>query len=100
MIDCTEAMRHLWEYLDGTVDLPDRGLVDEHLAWCRRCCGERDFAIELRRLLADSRSAELPDDVRHRLTGALGDLRPADGDRAARCETAVDGGADAPGTTD
>ena len=53
MIDCTEAMRQLWEYLDGTVDLPERALVDEHLARCRRCCGERDFAIELRRLLKE-----------------------------------------------
>jgi len=71
MIDCTDAMRQLWEYLDGTVEVADRALVDEHLARCRRCCGERDFAIELRRMLADSRTEELPDDVRRRLYDTL-----------------------------
>jgi len=74
MIDCHEAMRRLWEYLDGTATNADRGAVERHLARCRRCCGELDFAIELRRLLADSRSEDLPDDVRHRLTAALEDL--------------------------
>jgi mycothiol system anti-sigma-R factor len=74
MIDCPEAMRQLWEYLDRSVGAADRTLVEEHLARCRRCCGERDFAIELRRLLANSRSEDLPDDVRHRLTATLEDL--------------------------
>ena len=74
MIDCHEAMRQLWEYLDGTVTAADRGLVEQHLARCRRCCGELDFAVELRRLLAESRCDDLPDDVRHRLTATLEDL--------------------------
>jgi mycothiol system anti-sigma-R factor len=75
MIDCHEAMRRLWEYLDSTVCAVDRALLDEHLARCRRCCGELEFAVELRRLLADSRSEEVPDDVRHRLNETLEDLR-------------------------
>jgi anti-sigma factor (TIGR02949 family) len=74
MIDCFEAMRQLWDYLDGSTGPSDRTLVEEHLARCRRCCGERDFAIELRRMLADSRSDDLPDDVRRRLNDTLEDL--------------------------
>jgi anti-sigma factor (TIGR02949 family) len=74
MIDCAEAMRQLWEYLDGTVCTADREQVDAHLARCRRCCGELEFAVELRRLLADSRTDDLPEDVRHRLTATLEDL--------------------------
>ena len=74
MIDCYEAMRRLWDYLDGGVNATDHTLVEEHLARCRRCCGERDFAIELRRMLACSRSDDLPDDVRRRLNETLEDL--------------------------
>jgi mycothiol system anti-sigma-R factor len=74
MIDCHETMRRLWEYLDNSVDAIDRRLVEEHLARCRRCCGELEFAVELRRMLADSRSEDIPDDVRQRLNDTLEDL--------------------------
>lgn len=76
MIDCHEAMRRLWEYLDDTVGSADRSLIDEHLARCRRCCGELEFAVELRRLLANSCNDGLPDEVRHRLNQTLEDLGP------------------------
>jgi anti-sigma factor (TIGR02949 family) len=74
MIDCYEAMRGLWEYLDGTADAIDRAQLDAHLARCRRCCGELEFAVELRCKLADCRYEELPDDARKRLTDTLEDL--------------------------
>ena len=76
MIGCAEAIRQLWDYLDATVDAADRALVEEHLARCRRCCGELEFAVELRRLLANSPSEDLPDDVLHRLNQTLEDLGP------------------------
>jgi mycothiol system anti-sigma-R factor len=74
MIDCHEAMRRLWEYLDNAATATDRCLVEQHLARCRRCCGEMDFALELRRMLAESRSDDLPEDVRDRLTAILEEL--------------------------
>jgi anti-sigma factor (TIGR02949 family) len=74
MIDCHEAMRRLWAYLDNSATVTDRRLFEEHLARCRRCCGELDFAVELRRLLAESRHVDLPDDVRRRLTTTLEEL--------------------------
>src|SRR5436190_1286145 len=52
MITCAEAVRQLWEYLDGVVEVTDREAIEEHLSFCRRCCGELDFAEELRRFLA------------------------------------------------
>ena len=76
MIDCDEAMRQLWEYLDGVVDDADRALIDEHLARCLRCCGERDFARELRRFLSSHAREELPHDVARRLNQTLEDLGP------------------------
>jgi anti-sigma factor (TIGR02949 family) len=76
MINCDEAMRQLWDYLDGSVDETDRTLIDEHLARCLRCCGERDFAGELRRFLSDHARDDLPDDVARRLNQTLEDLGP------------------------
>lgn len=78
MIACAEAVRQLWAYLDGVVDEPSREAIDEHLSFCRRCCGEVEFAEELRAFLAAQAAEELPDDVRARLTTTLDRLDPAE----------------------
>ena len=77
MITCAEAVRKLWDYLDGVVDETQRELVEEHLAFCRRCCGELEFAEELRRFLASSAQEELPPEARARLTATLDELERA-----------------------
>jgi mycothiol system anti-sigma-R factor len=74
MITCAEAVRQLWDYLDGVVDEPDRKLIEEHLSFCRRCCGEMEFAQELRSFLAANGEDDLPPVVRARLTATLDDL--------------------------
>lgn len=74
MISCSEAVKQLWDYLDGAVEGPQRAALEEHLGVCRKCCGEVEFADELRSFLADNATDELPADVRARLTGYLGDL--------------------------
>ncbi len=85
MISCSEAVQQLWEYLEDEVSEQDRAAVDEHLAFCRRCCGEVEFAEELRGVLASAAQAELPTDVETRLTSMLDDLAadtPGPGDDA------------------
>jgi mycothiol system anti-sigma-R factor len=74
MISCAEAVRQLWDYLDGVVDDSQRGHLEEHLAFCRRCCGELEFAEELRGFLASNPPEDLPPDVRSRLTATLEEL--------------------------
>jgi anti-sigma factor RsiW len=76
MISCAEAVRRLWEYLDGALDTADRVLVEEHLGRCRRCCGELEFAHELRRTLTDAAHDDLPDHVLRRLYRTLEELEP------------------------
>lgn len=71
MITCAEAVKQLWAYLDGVVDEPSRAAIDEHLSFCRRCCGEAEFAVELRAFMAAQASEELPGDVRARLSATL-----------------------------
>lgn len=76
MITCSEAVRQLWDYLDGLVEGTAREAVEEHLNFCRRCCGEVAFAEELRRFLAEHarEDDELPDEVRVRLLATLAEL--------------------------
>ncbi|MGH2694240.1 MAG: anti-sigma factor family protein [Actinomycetota bacterium] len=71
MITCSDAVKQLWEYLDGSVEASQREAIEEHLSVCRRCCGEVEFAEELRKFLTDHSSQDLPEDVRARLVGYL-----------------------------
>ena len=77
MITCAEAVKQLWEYLDGVVDEAQREAIEEHLSFCRRCCGEVEFAAELRAFLAAQTAEELPDDVHARLLTTLDELDSA-----------------------
>lgn len=74
MISCSDAVRQLWNYLDGAVSEPDRRAMEEHLDVCKRCCGEAEFADELRRFLTDHASEEMPPAARARLTSYLNEL--------------------------
>jgi len=77
MITCAEAVRQLWQYLDGVLPEVDRAAVEEHLGFCRRCCGEAEFAEELRGFLGREAVEEIPVDVRTRLLATLEELESA-----------------------
>lgn len=75
MIECSAAVRRLWEYLDQTLDPADLDEVERHLSFCRRCCGELEFARELQQFLRRPAPARpLPGDVQGRLEGFIRDL--------------------------
>jgi anti-sigma factor (TIGR02949 family) len=74
LISCGEADRRLWEYLDSALSPEDAAAVEEHLSFCRRCCGELEFATELRALLRSHAKDDLPPLVRHRLVRFLDEL--------------------------
>jgi mycothiol system anti-sigma-R factor len=67
LISCRAAVERLWAFLDNELDEHDHEAVEAHLAFCRRCCGELEFAKHLRRLLATKGTGELPEGVRARL---------------------------------
>ncbi|MFP3915579.1 MAG: zf-HC2 domain-containing protein [Actinomycetota bacterium] len=77
MIACAEAVRQLWEYLEMELDEDDKQRVDEHLAFCRRCCGELEFATELKRIMARSTEVDLPTPIEERLQSFIDDLEEA-----------------------
>jgi mycothiol system anti-sigma-R factor len=74
MITCSQAVKELWDYLEGAIEGPEREALEEHLGTCRRCCGEMEFADELRGFLAANASDELPDEIRERLQSHLNAL--------------------------
>ena len=73
-IPCSEAVRQLWDYLDHAIGPEDQEKVEHHLSVCRRCCGELEFAKEIRRFLASGSSDEVPTHVKERLEGFVEEL--------------------------
>lgn len=78
MITCSDAVEQLWEYLERELDDIHRARVEQHLAFCRRCCGELEFARELRDFLGDAARPQLPTEVEGRLSAFLDDLEDSE----------------------
>jgi mycothiol system anti-sigma-R factor len=77
VMTCDTAVERLWAYLDQELDDHDHDAVEAHLAFCRRCCGELEFAKHLRRLLMAKGAGELAPGVRARLDGFIEELTEA-----------------------
>ncbi len=67
LIPCSEAVRQLWDYLDNAISPEDHEKVEKHLSFCRKCCGELEFAKELREFLVSWGAEEIPQEVKARL---------------------------------
>ncbi|MGH2361976.1 MAG: anti-sigma factor family protein [bacterium] len=79
MINCKEAISRLWAYLDRSLGRTQQEELEEHLGLCRHCCGELEFAKQIRERLKQSGSAtDLPSEARTRLEAFLKEL----GDKA------------------
>jgi anti-sigma factor (TIGR02949 family) len=74
VIGCAEAVRQLWEYLDGVAGQAQSAAIEEHLSLCQRCCGEAEFAAELRSFLAGHAADDIPSEVHARLLAALAQI--------------------------
>jgi anti-sigma factor RsiW len=67
MIACRDAVERLWTYLDRTLDRTREEELEQHLGLCRHCCGELEFAKQVRTKLSGSSDAPLARDARDRL---------------------------------
>jgi anti-sigma factor (TIGR02949 family) len=74
VISCAEAVRRLWDYLDGVAGQAQSAAMEEHLSLCQRCCGEAEFAAELRSFLAGHADEDIPPQVQARLLAALAQM--------------------------
>jgi anti-sigma factor (TIGR02949 family) len=68
VINCKEAVSRLWAYLDRNLGLAQKKELEEHLGLCRHCCGELEFAKQIRdRLKQPGSATEIPPDSRAKL---------------------------------
>jgi mycothiol system anti-sigma-R factor len=74
MIKCREAVERLWSYLDRQLEQRQQDELEQHLGLCRHCCGELEFARQVREKLAKTGTDEVPADTRSRLDGMLRSL--------------------------
>jgi mycothiol system anti-sigma-R factor len=74
VIPCSEAVQQLWDYLDQVVSPEQQAKVEQHLAFCRTCCGELEFAKQLRGFLASQGADELPPHVKAQLERFMANL--------------------------
>jgi anti-sigma factor (TIGR02949 family) len=81
MIDCREAVRQMWAYLDHELAAKPVSEFEAHLETCQRCCGELEFSRHLREMVADDRRAvAMPPALRSRIEILLagGDDQPGE----------------------
>ncbi len=68
MINCREAVSRLWAYLDRNLGGMQEQELEEHLGLCRHCCGELEFAKQMRDLLKKpGESTEIPPEAQRKL---------------------------------
>jgi mycothiol system anti-sigma-R factor len=72
MIDCREAVRRMWAYLDRSLDPSPTGELEAHLDTCQRCCGELEFNRHVRERVAATDTAKvLPPELRARIESLI-----------------------------
>ncbi|MDR7484553.1 MAG: zf-HC2 domain-containing protein [Armatimonadota bacterium] len=80
MITCKEAVARLWAYLDRNIGRVQEDELEGHLGLCRHCCGELEFARQLReRLKRSGATTEIAPEVQVRLEALLARLGEREG---------------------
>jgi anti-sigma factor (TIGR02949 family) len=71
-IDCRQAMRQLWDYLDGELTPARMDAVREHLHVCAMCYPHYEFEKQMLEALSAAQQDEpAPGDVRARVMSKL-----------------------------
>lgn len=69
---CLDVHRSLSVYLDGELAVPQQAAVAAHLSVCGPCQTAQAFQMQVRSTVAAKALDPMPDDVRARITKALG----------------------------
>lgn len=69
---CHDVHRSLSVYLDGELAIPQQTAVAAHLAVCGPCQTAQAFQMQVRSTVAAKALEPMPDEVRARITKALG----------------------------
>lgn len=65
-IDCDEALRRIFEFIDHELDDGEREAMQRHLSACESCFSKADFERRLKEKLGQLREGETPG-VRERI---------------------------------
>jgi len=71
-IDCDEAVRLLFAYLDNELANHDHAAMETHLHKCRACFTHVEFEKRLKGMVKDAASASAPDELRQRIKKLTG----------------------------
>jgi len=87
MIDCPEAVRRMWSYLERALEPTPVAELEAHLDTCTRCCGELEFSRHLRDVVAarDGTPA-IPADLQARIDRLLSGAADRETGRAGETE--------------
>lgn len=81
VIDCKHVWDHISGYLDDTLSLEVKELVQEHLEHCEICSAILDSTRNILILTADERTFELPlgfsERLHARLSEEIGRMKPS-----------------------
>jgi len=70
-LDCSEALAHLYEFIDGEIGPVDRARIAAHLQECGPCLGEFDVERVVKALVARSCCQVAPDELRARVVAQV-----------------------------
>lgn len=71
-LDCDEAIRMLFEYLDNELAQHDHAAVEAHLHDCRACFSRMEFDKRLRTMIKGPEAADAPESLQGRVKDLLG----------------------------
>jgi mycothiol system anti-sigma-R factor len=71
-VNCRECLEHMWQYIDGELDVAETDELQRHLAQCRECFSEAEFERRLKEMMRRACGGEqAPAHLRERLTKIL-----------------------------
>jgi mycothiol system anti-sigma-R factor len=70
-LDRTQALAHLFEYLDQELDGEIEEQVREHMHDCRSCFSRLEFEHSLKSHIRESGSESAPESLRKRVAGLI-----------------------------
>lgn len=71
MADCNETLQEIYQYLDGELTQHDRDHIAQHLHDCSPCLEAYDFEAELKAVVRNRCTDQVPESLRTRIARAI-----------------------------
>ena len=70
-IDCEEALKRLFEYIDDELDGHKHKEMDDHLSKCLSCYSRHEFEQKLRQHLKQATGEQAPDGLHEKIANLI-----------------------------